>query len=661
MIPAPRSTLSARAGGTVGAVVGLVLAAGIAGPWLGQGHVLLLDWVSGRYPGAVGLTLGSDGNTLGGAPFVLFLRALRGVLGPSVSSWLPLVAWMPLLGWGVGRLTRRGGWPAVASAASLACCNPFTLDRLAVGQMGLLWGYALLPLAVLTVMAEPQRRLMWSAPVALVGAAMTAVSPHFFAYWLVVVVVAVLALPLFRRRAPGALLAVGGALAVSSYLYVVRQPSFTIDQADLSAFRTRAEPPGLAVTIMSLRGFWRQSSVVPGRSSVSWLLVGLLGGCMALGIVATRRRREAVVIGASGFVGAVLAAGDQGPFGGLYRFAFGHVGPFRILREPQKASALLAIALAVFFGFGVAKLVGLLAGRWVRIIGAVVLVAVPLGTTPNFPTFGTRVDAVRPAPAWLEADRLVGPGPAGVLALPWHQYLSYPSTGRPVANVAPSRFRAPVASGDNVELPGLPTTSNRQRSRYLEERFRRGPALTDFGAQIEPAGLGWVLLVKTVDWTAYQWLDQQQDLQRVLDTPELSLYRSTAPSALSPTSASREGVAGWRVRSPAGHPVPLPEVVDGAWTTDRGRLEITEAGAPAIVAEDTSVRSKRVQQSVAALAFSGGAAAVLALVALSGGRSPFRPGRRRAAEARADPAPSGEPHGALDPGEAVDTQDRRAG
>lgn len=646
--------------GAVGAVVGLILAVVVAGPWVGHGQVLLLDWVSGPYPGPGGSLVGAEGNTLGGAPFVLLLRALRSVFGASWSNWLPLVAWMPLVGWGVGRLTRRAGWPAAASAAALACYNPFTLDRLAVGQINVLWGYALLPLAALTLLSDPSRRLAWAARVGLVGAALTAVSPHFFAYWLVLVVASVAVLPMVRRRATGSLVAVLGALAASAYLLVVRQPSITVDQADLSAYRTRVAPPGLTVTILSLRGFWRQSNLVPSRSPASWALVILLGAGVLLGIAAAWRRREVLAIGGAGLVGGVLAAGDQGLFGGLYRFAFEHVGPFRILREPQKASALLAIALSVFFGFGVARLVALLAGRWVRIAGAVVLAGVPLGTAPALPAFGSTVDAVRPSADWREADSLVGSGPAGVLALPWHLYLSYPSTGSPVANLAPTRFRAPVVSGDNVELPGLATTSTRQRSRYLEDRFRRGPVTTDFGAQIEPAGLGWVLLVKTVDWTAYGWLDQQQDLVRVLDTPELALYRSTAPSTLSPASASREGVAGWRVRSPEGRAVPLPEVADGAWTADRGRVEITVAGAPAIIAEDTSVRSKRVQQSVAALALSSGAAAVLALVALSGVRRPFQPDRRRAAEA-GDPAPSGAPHGTLDAGVAVDTPDRRGG
>lgn len=588
---------------------------------MGRGQVLLLDWVSGPYTDPLGPTLGSDGNTLGGAPFVLLLRALRVVLGASVSSWLPLVAWMPVAGWGVGRLTRHAGRPAAASAAALACCNPFTLDRLAIGQVGVLWGYALLPLAVLTLGSEPWRRLAWAARSALVGAALTAVSPHYFAYWLVIVVASVALLPKVGRRALSATLAVGAALCASSYLLVVRQPSVTVDQADLSAYRTRVEPPGLAVTIMTLRGFWRFSADSVTRTPAAWALIVLVGACAAVGVVATSRWRQAAVLVVAGLVGAVLSAGDQGAFGGLYRFAFDHVAPFRILREPQKASSVLAIALSVFFGLGVGKLLSLLAGeagslaRGAQLAGAAVLVAAPLGTAPSLPAFGWRAHIERPSAAWRQADRLVGSGPAGVLALPWHLYMAYPGTRSSVANLAPTRFRAPVVSGDNVELPGLATTSTRLRSRYLEERFRRGPELTDFGAEIEPAGLRWVLLVKSVDWTSYQWLDQQQDLERVLDTPELALYRSRAPSRLTADSASRSSLASWRVRSPPDGPVPLPEVEGGRWVAARGQVEVTEAGAPAILSSGTPVHSRNVREALGGLVVSGLVAVLLVLVA----------------------------------------------
>lgn len=612
----PGSVVSPTRAGAVGAAMGLVLAVVVAAPWLGRGHVVLLDWVSGPYPGPIGPLLGSEGGTLGAAPFLLLLRGLRNVTGPSVASWLPLVAWMPVAGAGVSLVARRWGWAAVVPAAALGTCNPFTFDRLAVGQIGVLWAYALLPLAVLAITSDPTRRLAWGARAAIVGAAMTACSPHFFAYWLVLLVVSVAVLPMVRRRAAAAAFAMAGALCTSSYLFVVRQPALSVTQADLSAFRTRAEPPGLAVTILTLRGFWRPSELARPTSAGWWAVVLLVGSCAALGLATAWRRREIMVLAVIGLAGAVLTAGDQGPLGGLYRLAFQHIGPFRILREPQKATALLAIVASILFGLGVARVISLIPWSATRALATVALAAAPIGMTPALPSFGSKVDAQRPSAAWLEADRLVGPGPSGVLALPWHLYVRYPSTRGPVANLAPTRLRAPVASGDNVELPGLETTSDRRRSKHLEDLFRRGRQLTDFGAQIEPAGLGWVLLVKTSDWTRYQWLEQQKDLVRVLDTPELALYRSVAPTNLSETSVSRSGLAGWRVRSPEGGPVPLPEVVEGRWVAKRGQIEGNAAGAPVVLGA-TTVSSQNVRSGLIGLGVLGASMALLALPAVA--------------------------------------------
>jgi hypothetical protein len=609
------SSASPRTAGAIGAVIGLLLAIVVAAPWVGRGQVLLLDWVSGPYPGPIGPLLGADGSTLAGAPLLLLLRGLRSAVGPSLGSWLPLVAWMPVAGAGIGLLSRRGGWPASMAAAALGCCNPFTFDRLAVGQLGVLWAYALLPLAVLAITADPVRAVPWVARVALVGAAMTAASPHFFAYWLVLLVASIAVLPMVRRRVLAGLAALAGALCASSYLFVVRQPALAVTEADLEAFRTRAQPPGLAVTIMTLRGFWRPSELETRRSWGWWALVLLAGCCVALGLAAAWHRRDLVVLAASGLLGGILAAGDQGPLGGAYSLAFQHVGAFRILREPQKATALLAVAAAVLFGLGASRLASLIPWSGTRIVGAAALVALPLAATPDLPSFGTKVPAQRPSAAWREADRLIGPGPSGVLALPWHLYVRYPTTRGPVANLAPTRLRAPVASGDNVELPGLETTSHRTRSEHLEDLFRRGRDLTDLGSQIEPAGLGWVLLVKTSDWTRYQWLEQQKDLVRVLDTPELALYRSTAPTNLSDSSALRSGIAGWRVQSRGDEPVPLPEVAEGRWVARKGQVQNNVAGAPAVVGSDAAVRSRNVRVGAIALSVSGGFTALLIVFA----------------------------------------------
>jgi len=75
-------------------------------------------------------------------------------------------------------------------------------------------------------------------------------------------------------------------------------------------------------------------------------------------------------------------------------------------------------------------------------------------------------------------------------------------------------------------------------------------------------------------------------------------------------------LAEWEVRSTDERPVAIPEVAEGRWVAERGRLEVSEAGAPAVVSAATPVRSRNVQEALRGLYLSGAAAAVLALVAL---------------------------------------------
>src|SRR5205823_4355654 len=55
---------------------------------------------------------------------------------------------------------------------------------------------------------------------------------------------------------------------------------------------------------------------------------------------------------AAAAVGYLLALGDQGVTGSVYLFLFHHLPGFAVMREPQKAVALLALAYGYFFGVG---------------------------------------------------------------------------------------------------------------------------------------------------------------------------------------------------------------------------------------------------------------------------------------------------------------------
>jgi hypothetical protein len=131
--------------------------------------------------------------------------------------------------------------------------------------------------------------------------------------------------------------------------------------------------------------------------------------------------------------------------------------------------------------------------------------------------------------AYENANSLIGHGAGSVLALPWHLYLSYPFTNnRVVANLTPSLLSRNVISGDNVEAGGVETQSTSLESKYLSELYSRGSTLKNFGTLIEPLGIQYVVLSKTVDWPAYLWLTHQADLKLILNTPSLEVWKNLA-------------------------------------------------------------------------------------------------------------------------------------
>jgi hypothetical protein len=134
----------------------------------------------------------------------------------------------------------------------------------------------------------------------------------------------------------------------------------------------------------------------------------------------------------------------------------------------------------------------------------------------------------------------MGDGPGQVLFLPWHLYLAFPFTnGRVIANPAPTSFRRSVISGDNVEAVGIKTTSTSLRSAYLQRLFAGGPKTHTFGSYIAPLGVKYVVLAKTVDWRSYEWVSAQPDLQLVMDSPSLEVWRNTAYAGVGQSSGQR--------------------------------------------------------------------------------------------------------------------------
>ena len=648
--------------------LGIVIGLAVCAPLLGGGRVFLLDWTIGPHvavatPAALGL---NGGLTAGIASSVVI--ALSNHLLGGAATWLPILVFFPIAAVGAGRLAGRSRWSRLA-AGTLYAVNPFVFNRIFVGHLPLLIGYALLPFATGAVIRSLSSQVSrWPVP-ALWWAALTALSPHF-AWIFGVVVVGVVVVAVWTRqdrirRISGWFATVVGAFALMS-TYILLPHATTnlptqVGRVSLDLYRTTGDPHlGLFANVLALYGFWRlgpgpelPKDVVSGWPflMLAIVLIAMFGAWRAVRKGEPRgdqkalvirldetslesgpegggsgsadpnardsllvdQRRLAILLLLVGVAGYVLAIGNQGPTGKLFLWAYDHVPFFAIMREPQKFLMLLALAYAVLFGWGVERLsqVDISPARAGAVATAAMIgVALPLGYAPTI--FGGLAGQVAPSSlpsAYQRADALMGTGSGNVLYVPWHIYMAYSFTNdRVIANVAATSFRRNVISGDNVEASGVATQSTSPRSAYLQRLFANGPRLHSFGALVAPLGVQYVVLAKAVDWSSYGWLAGQTDLHVVLDTPALEVWRNSAYFGVGQRVTTLTSVSGFGglISLARSHELGAGAVVTGSGATSSSNSPVAPPTGQASARSPAKPSAVR-QLSLVAYRIAGGA------------------------------------------------------
>jgi hypothetical protein len=527
--------------------IGAALSMAVVFPLAGRGWLLLLDWTTGPYIELPSLASGLGKGVPTSAGLDALFAFLRVVAGPARAGWLvpflalagAFVAMARLVGGGLSRRLPAGG---------LYLVNPVVFERLYVGQFGYLLAYAVLPLVAKALIdaCHRGRRSRW-IDAALWSAIAIAFTPH--AAWIVALLL--LGIAVTSPSVTTAKVVAGFGLAMlflQLYLIVptlLGRPPAVIGGADLDAFATKvANHTGALGNVVALYGFWRRGPVLPKDQFAGWWLV-LLAMLVVVGVgtlarsVAAPDRTAARALGLAAVVGLVLAAGDAGPTGSLFRWAFDHVPGFDLMREPQKFVASLAVFYAFAFGLGVDALLRTASSVRARRAAIAIACLLPIAYTPTlFAGLAGQVGPTHVPGDWLRIDAAVGPGQGRVLFLPWHQYLRFPFTERVVANPAPAFFRRPVIAGDNPEV-GRIAGSGLARSAYLEFLLSEGPKLCAFGDLVTPLGVEYVVVAKAADWRSLSWLDGQVDLERRDESGSFVVYRNLryrGPGYVAPTT-----------------------------------------------------------------------------------------------------------------------------
>jgi hypothetical protein len=550
-------------------LVFLALALVVAGPLLGDGYLLLLDFPGGPHaarPSFLGLP--SSGGIASEQPAVA-LQYLVERIDPLLPQRLLLVLPVALGALGVYRLVRRRFDVTPLAAlygAALFAINPFVYDRYLAGHLYFLLAYGLLPWALPAALAQLDRATSPLVP-ALWTAVLSAFAVSVGAMYVLIVALVYGATRAVRR----ALLFAVAAAALCAYWLLpalVVPPAASSDVHALETYASR--PSGFAVfpTLLALYGFWRNEFARTAEAHPAlYLLLLVIVVLAALGFLAllerTTRRRDALVLGTGAGLGLLVAgAGSTEAF----RWTYEHTLLLAPFREPQKLVALLVLAYAVLGAVGL----HVAASRGRRAVRVVVpILAVAAAVTYGAGLFwglGGRVQLAHYPVGWSKAARVMDTrGPGSLLVLPRDPYAVWPfSHGRIVASPARSFFDRDVVLTQSASL------AQRASDPFVVyvDRVLNNQTQRDLGRRLAAVGVRYVAALPGHGG----FLAAQRDLTLVYSGPGLALFENTAwrPAPRPLADISRAAPLVTR------HDLSLPRVKSSAWLTPtRGRYVLT--------------------------------------------------------------------------------------
>ena len=483
-----------------------------------------------------------------GAPRAVPLDALVAVLSVpldgAVLARLLVPGALAVAGWGVHRLVGELGTAGRLAAAGFAVWNPFVVERLALGQWALLWGYAALPWIVLAA----RRRRPRSPGPALLWTALASVTPTGG-----LLAVATSALCGVRDRR-SALTLLGGGLALQLPWLV---PALLVsgggraDPVGVDAFAPDTEGPwGVGIALLGLGGIWDARSEPVSRLTVLAVVSAVVVlAALAAGLPRLTRSwgaGDVVRLAEVALAGAVVAGLAATPAGqDLLRAAMVDVPGAGLLRDAQKFLAPAVVLVAVAFGAAVDAGVG--AAR--RLGSEVALVCAAVGVLAPVALVADAADVtwptVRPVtyPAGFDAVAAAMPDDGTALATaPWRSYRLF-AWGHGLVSSDPA-FRwydREVVVSDDLAVGDRLVRGESARGRAVGDAVHGASPAAD----LADLGVGWLLVylddpdAASVDVTGLELVHEDADL-RLYAVPGA---RPDAASAAGPTTGERGAVA----------------------------------------------------------------------------------------------------------------------
>ncbi|MFE3441462.1 hypothetical protein ACFXNW_00360 [Nocardia sp. NPDC059180] len=332
----------------------------------------------------------------------------------------------------------------------------------------------------------------------------------------------------------------------------------TSDPAGIAAFAARAEPGlGTLGSLAGLGGIWNADAVPWSRTT----LLALAATVILLTLVALGARTVAGVRTGRRLIGLAFAAvflpalGATGWGVDVLEWLIVEVPGAGLLRDTQKYVALAmpgyalcaaagCAAVAARFGgvrsatdaepdsstsaeiesrttdpaSGTSASIG---GPAIGVVAALFIAALILPLIDMAWGVGGQMQAVRYPAAWQEVAEEVD-GPGDVAVLPGGMFRRFPYSGSaPVLDPAPRMLPNDVLQTGELPVRGQRVSGEGARARQVESLLLKGGSPSDLAA----LGVGWVLVEHRTPGPMGEAKTTLAQLEPVLRTPDLSLYR----------------------------------------------------------------------------------------------------------------------------------------
>ncbi len=483
--------------------------------------------------------------------YVLILKLLSSFVSLFIFQKFILITQFALAGHFSFKLARNNFPITFAFLSGLIyMLNPWTYERFLSGQWYVYLGYGIFPLFIyfaLKVLKPGRHRkdlikfIVFSAIYPLISLHWAFIAALVFAVMLVVRII-LYGQYNWKPFLKAAAISIIIILLVNSFWlfggFFSKGTYNSITSEDFVSFQTASDPQwGTAFNVLSLYGFWNRDYTLPKDTFPYWWVITFIYLTLAsLGAWQKLKHKDilSVTLCLIFLPVVFLSMGAGHPWSRPIVEWLGNVPLFKGLRETEKLVGVIAFTYAWFIPFGLMKV-----SEWIkqvdwgvkgfhkwseRILAAAMVVIISLSVNSIFRVMAKEVAIGEYPQAWADTEQaLVSDQTSGkVLVLPWWAYVRTSfSKYHLISNPARRYFTNDVVVSTRFEGLGTANEMDKKVDGWLE-----GDSISDSDLEyLKGQGITHIILMEEQDSPQYHFLDENMRLERVIDEPDMKLYK----------------------------------------------------------------------------------------------------------------------------------------